>query len=70
LGPSSTEIQSNLNKEIIMGRNRSVKFTRKASLILSFAAGLVGMIGSLSAAQFTEVLARAIHLAHQQPTAP
>jgi hypothetical protein len=43
-----------------MGRNCSIKFTRKASLILSFAAGFVSVIGSLSATQFMEVTDTAI----------
>lgn len=43
-----------------MHRNYSAELTRKALLIVIFAVGFVGVIGSLSAVQFTEVTDTAI----------
>jgi hypothetical protein len=51
-----------------MDRNYSVKLRRKAFLILTFAAGFVGMIGSLSATDFMDVTDTALPTNTPTPT--
>ena len=51
-----------------MDRNYSVKLRRKAFLVLTFAVGFVGMVGSLSATDFMDVTDTALPTNTPTPT--